>query len=104
VKNSDGFADAFDTSLPGPAFSNSTEGDAWTTNWCRGCGNSYPDGDGCHLTDVALVGRIPSAWIEIDKATLGNRYLCLGWEPRAGVDGGGTQLADVLGLPVGRRS
>lgn len=81
------FADAYDTSLPGPAFSNSTEGDAWTAAWCGTCTNCYPRESGCELVDVARIGRLPAAWDELDPGSLVNRYFCHSWVPVAGYIG-----------------
>lgn len=78
------FADAYDTSLPGPAFSNGYEGEAWMAAWCARCANSSADEDGCALTDVAMLGRVPAAWTELENGSLQNRYLCRHWEPAAG--------------------
>lgn len=80
------FADAFDTSLPGTAFSNATEGDAWMSTWCGSCANAddYDMDGGCGLTDVARLDRIPAAWTELDPASTRNRWLCRRWEPAAG--------------------
>lgn len=78
------FVDAFDTSFPGPAFSNGTEGDVWAEAWCATCEHNAEDGQGCALTDVARLGRVPALWTELDAGSLRNRYLCHAWEPAAG--------------------
>lgn len=78
------FTDAYDTSLPGPAFSNAMEGDAWVSAWCATCEHDDDDGNGCALTDVARLDRVPAAWTELDRGSLRNRYLCHSWEPAAG--------------------
>jgi hypothetical protein len=72
------FVDAYDTSQARVAFSNSFEGESWMGVWCSSCRHSSSEG-GCTLTDVAMLGRTPAAWIELDRSSLTSRYLCLNW-------------------------
>lgn len=90
------FADAFDTSLPGIPFANGSEGEAWMWSWCGTCEHGNVAADGCALTDVAIMGRIPAAWIELDATSPQNRYLCQSWSPAAGV----VDLMDRIGFPT----
>jgi hypothetical protein len=78
------FANAYDMSLPGPAFSNGTEGESWMAAWCAKCAHSTDGADGCVLTDVAMIGRIPADWVEVDPASRYDRYICQRWSPAAG--------------------
>ena len=71
------------------AFSNGTEGDAWTSNWCERCihdrsvrSDDWPPDPanngliGCALLAVALMGRTPVEWMEQDRRRLGDQYHC----------------------------
>lgn len=78
------FGDAYDTSMAGPAFSNATEGDYWMASWCGTCANRADDDEGCSLTDVARVDRVPAQWVELDVTAAREKYLCLCWVPAHG--------------------
>lgn len=61
----------------GSPFSNSTEGDAWTANWCDRCAHDAgaPD-DGCPILLVGLMGKTPAEWLPGDRLRLGDSYRC----------------------------
>jgi hypothetical protein len=58
----------FTTAVDSPAFSNSTDGDAWMSAWCERCTHDSPrlvaHGRGCPLILVALTGMTPKEWPE----------------------------------------
>ncbi|MGZ0147163.1 hypothetical protein ACXJJ3_08835 [Kribbella sp. WER1] len=58
-------------------FSNSTEGAAWTANWCDKCTHDTgaPD-DGCPILLVGLMGKTPTEWQPGDRLLLGATYRC----------------------------
>lgn len=60
-----------------PPFSNSTEGDAWTANWCDRCSHDKdaPD-NGCPILLVGLMGKTPAEWQPGDRLLLGQTYRC----------------------------
>lgn len=87
-----GFDDAHERSAPIAAFSNGYEGDCWQAAWCGTCRH---DSQGvvtsagqaevfCPLIDVALLGRTPAEWTEIDRSALAGRYRCERYEARPG--------------------
>jgi hypothetical protein len=62
-------------------FSNSTEGEMWTSKWCDRCAHDRPAregnaGEGCNLLLIGLTGRTPAEWLPRDKAQLGDAYWC----------------------------
>lgn len=98
------YADALDK----PAFSNGTEGMAWTGTWCANCKvedphrNGLPGNDqGCPLSLTSLLNKTPVEWLEqpwqqIDgrpegevAPSLYDRYHCIEFRPRGG--GGGRE-------------
>lgn len=86
-------SDDWDTARDVPPFSNSTEGEAWTANWCDRClvdapyRNGLKGAIGCPLLMVALAGRTPVQWIENEPLSLGHRYHCINFRAPGG--GGG---------------
>lgn len=74
------FGVAYERAHDWPAFSNSTEGMAWTGAWCGTCTHGE-GGDGCALVDVALVGRTPAEWTLEDRGSLLGRYDCAVYDP-----------------------
>jgi len=85
------YEEAYAAANDRPAFSNSTDGEAWMGNWCEQCVNDSPElvdaGNGCPLIMVALMNRTPSEWIRQDPATLGDQYHCTEYrEPGDGDD------------------
>lgn len=80
------YAEADAAALDKPAFSNGTEGECWTSNWCGRCIHDKParqgrDGDGCPLILISLCGKTPSEWIEQPWGEKGpslyDRYHCI---------------------------
>lgn len=60
-----------------PPFSNATEGDAWTANWCDKCGHDAEGPDnGCPILLVGLLGKTPAEWLPGDRMRLGATYRC----------------------------
>jgi hypothetical protein len=91
-----------------PPFSNGTEYETWSWNWCWRCHQPdevawqrYENGErktapkqpGCPLILAALLGRTPTEWMEQDWAggppPLGDRYHCI--EFRGPGDGDGEE-------------
>lgn len=75
---------------PIAAFSNGYEWDRWSGRWCQGCRHDNSQtwtnvGDAplvlCPLMEVALLGRTPREWAEMDLGGLDNRYACSQYEP-----------------------
>lgn len=64
--------EAFDRSAAKPPFANGFEGESWMRIWCEEC-RYEPD---CPLILVALCGRTPGPWEEIDDQSLTHRYTC----------------------------
>lgn len=67
---------------PGSPFSNSTDGGAWTENWCDRClhDKEFRDtgnGSGCPLLLAALTGKTPIEWMLNDRLSLGDTYHCI---------------------------
>lgn len=84
------FDDAYQRSRDRPAFSNGTEGEVWTANWCDRCIHDKParetgGEDGCALLTIAIVGRTPAEWLEHrgeDGAySLSDQYHCIMFRP-----------------------
>lgn len=56
------YEDAFARSKDTPAFSNGTEWEMWSANWCaRPC--TMDKNEDCPLIMVALLGRTPAEWL-----------------------------------------
>jgi hypothetical protein len=89
------FGDAFSRAREGSAFSNGTEWECWSANWCDRCTREAPfrngiSNQGCPLILVSLSDRIPAEWMEQpwngEHPPL-ERYHCI--EFRAPGNGGG---------------
>ena len=69
----------------GSPFSNSTEGECWTANWCDRCIHDRPAREGryedaCPLLLISLCGKTPVEWLEQDSSDgyrLGDQYHCI---------------------------
>lgn len=59
-------------------FSNGFEGEAWMGAWCYRCVHY----DECALVDVAMLGRTPAAWTEVQPRGLTDRYHCAEFSKR----------------------
>lgn len=75
------YDEAFEAARDGSPFSNHTEWEVWSYNWCERCLNDSPElvdkGKGCPLIMVALMRRTPSEWLEQDGFSLGDQYHCV---------------------------
>lgn len=82
---------------PGRAFSNSTEWECWSYNWCERCLRDAPfrnmgKGSGCPIILVAMLGeKTPAEWLEQPRDeegrySLTDRYHCI--EAKFPGDGG----------------
>ncbi len=63
------------------AFSNGTEGYAWTSRWCDNCIHDKPARNedwenGCPLLGVSYIVLRPNEWTENEVNYLGNQYTC----------------------------
>jgi hypothetical protein len=84
------FSDVHERSAPVAAFSNGTEGDAWTEAWCFTCthdtgGVRLKAGQRevcCPILGVALMDRTPVDLIEHRRGGLAARYRCAQYDPR----------------------
>jgi hypothetical protein len=91
------YADALARSRDIPAFSNGSEGEAWTGNWCGRCLRDAPfrnmgKGTGCPLLMISLLSRTPAEWLdgprdEHGRYSMADQYHCI--EFKAPGDGGG---------------
>lgn len=85
------YAEAWDHAEDRAAFSNGTEWECWSENWCHQCRNDSlgtgNEGDDCPLILVALMQRTPSEWLRQEKDRLGDRFHCIEYRPLD--DGGG---------------
>lgn len=85
------YADALARSRPGRAFSNGTEWDIWSDNWCyRPCLRDLPyqndlkGATGCPLIALAMVEeRTPAEWMEQPDDSP-DRYVCLEFKAPGG--------------------
>jgi hypothetical protein len=64
------------------AFSNGTEWECWSANWCDRCIHDKParqgdEGNGCPLILIGFCGRTPLEWMEHERFSLGDRYHCI---------------------------
>jgi hypothetical protein len=71
---------AMQAARQGQAFSNGHEGEVWMAAWCGTC-RFDDDGDGCVLTEIALLGGIPADWKPGSRNGLVIRYECEVYEP-----------------------
>lgn len=74
------YDEAYAAALDKPAFSNGTEWDVWSSEWCSRCVNDTDDN--CPLILVAMMGRTPSEWFEQPRGERGlicleDRYHCV---------------------------
>ena len=76
------FDEAMDRAANRLAFSNGTESGAWMERWCYRCVHDMDD-PGCPLVLVAMLGRTPAEWQEVDRLSLGNQYRCTEFEVAA---------------------
>jgi hypothetical protein len=91
------FQEAFAHAREGSPFSNGTEGEVWTYQWCGRCLREAPyrsglkGSTGCPLILVALSGRTPSEWLEQRDEnglySMEDQYHCI--EFRGPGEGGG---------------
>jgi hypothetical protein len=90
------YEEALKTSRPGTAFSNGTEWECWSANWCDRCLRDAPfrngiSSQGCALILLAMVGeRTPGEWLEqpwLDGRPPLERYHCIEFKAPGG--GGG---------------
>lgn len=70
---------------PEPAFSNHTEWELWSYNWCDRCRNDSPEmvdrGEGCPIILAALCQVTPSEWLEQSGPSV-DRYHCVEFRDR----------------------
>ena len=90
------YEEAWKRARPGSAFSNGTEWECWSANWCDRCTREAPfrngiSSQGCPLILIAMSERIPAEWFEQPWSPDGHppldRYHCM--EFRAPGNGGG---------------
>lgn len=91
------YDEVFKSSRPGSAFSNGTEWECWSANWCDRCLRDAPfrngiSSQGCPLLLVAMTGeRIPGEWME-QEWVAGHppldRYSCIEFKAPGGGRGG----------------
>lgn len=81
-------AELYETAKDEPAFSNSTEWEVWSYNWCEECTKHSPElwdqGVGCPLIIIALNGRTPLEWAPDPD---GGSFVCSEFERRDDGDG-----------------
>jgi hypothetical protein len=70
------FDDAEARAANRPAFSNGFEIDAWMDRWCYRCVHE----ETCPLILVAMLGKTPAEWRELNRGDLGNQYACSAFE------------------------
>lgn len=80
------YAEALADARDERAFSNSTDGEAFMSNWCWRCLHDKParnghEEDGCPLILVALMGKTPVEWFDQwdgkSPFPLGDQYHCI---------------------------
>lgn len=77
----------WDTAHDRPAFSNGTEWECWSYNWCDRClvdapfRNGLKGARGCELIVIALDGKTPAEWLEQERNVLGDQYHCINFRP-----------------------
>jgi hypothetical protein len=82
------FDEVMARSRDGSPFSNGTEGDSWTANWCDRClvdapfRNGLKGATGCPILVVALCGRTPAEWLdgprdEQGRYSMTDQYHCV---------------------------
>lgn len=72
--------DVSETYREGMAFSNGTEWEMWSANWCERCIHDSPklvdQGKGCPLIMLGMTGFIPAEWME-QPGDSPDRYHCI---------------------------
>ncbi len=72
--------DVSETCREGMAFSNGTEWEMWSENWCERCVHDSPalvdQGKGCPLIMLGMTGFIPAEWMEQPEGSP-DRYHCI---------------------------
>jgi len=76
------YQEAAESAREGSAFSNNSQWDIWSGNWCDRCINDSPEkvdrGEGCPLIAVSLFEqKTPAAWMEPEDRSAGDRYHCI---------------------------
>lgn len=64
--------DEFDRAISKQPFANGFEGDSWTAAWCYSCKLEST----CPLIMIAVLGRTPVQWEEVNPGGLSDRYRC----------------------------
>lgn len=76
-------------SRPEPAFSNGTEWEIWSANWCDRClveapfRNGLKGATGCPLI-VTAMSEVPAEWFTPEPGTSSDRYRCLNFKGPGG--------------------
>lgn len=86
----------------GSPFSNGTMGEIWMDRWCYRCKVDAPfqrdeATEGCPLLLVALIGKTPAEWVELDPDAIQD-YHCTEFIPDD--DEGGDDGGDPLPPPA----
>jgi hypothetical protein len=72
-----------------PAFSNSTQWDIWSDEWCARCQHDVDadgvDGEGCPVSSAAMFGRTPVEWLRQPEGSKVGRFRCTEFVPRGEV-------------------
>lgn len=84
--------------VDGFPFSNHTDWEIWSYNWCERCRNDSPalidQGKGCPLILVALMGKRPTEWLDGEGPS---KYTCV--EFRSEDDGPGPEPQPIPDPP-----
>jgi hypothetical protein len=69
---------------PGKAFSNGTQYEIWSYNWCHRCAHDDPDGPFCPLMQVAFTtDKTPAEWMaDTPDAEIFADYTCVEFRDR----------------------
>jgi hypothetical protein len=71
------FGDVLSAAQARIPFSNGTEFDAWSENWCARCRHE----ETCPLLDVVFIEeKTPGQWQDREPGSLGNQYTCTEFE------------------------
>jgi len=102
------YDDAYARSRDVPAFSNGTEGEVWTANWCYRCLRDAPfrnmgKGSGCPLVLVSLMSRTPAEWLdgprdEQGRYSMADQYHCIEFKGPGGGGGEPRPKPDPRGM------
>lgn len=76
---------AYELARDGMPFSNGTEGEMWTANWCDRCVHDKPARqdryeDACGIFTLALTHKVPAEWIKqewVGDKPPADRYHCV---------------------------